>query len=740
MTIKLANNVSGFLNTAITASDTGIVLQSGNGASFPSLGAGEYFYATLVSTGNTLEVVKATARSGDSMTVVRAQDNSSAASFAAGSRLEMRVNAAAVRDAIGDVVASQVGFTPVGGIAATDVQAALAEVDSEKIAFTRLDDNDGSSLVGYLPAGLGAVATTVQAKLRDVVSVKDFGASSSATAAVNTAAINAALTSGAKMVEIVNDGGIMLVDGTISVPSGIAFVGRNKPIIKLANNAFPVGGDVVQLTSATDSVIDGITIDANIQNNGGNVYGVHGTLCVESSVRNCTVINAKFGIFFLGGNTLKITGNVVDACTAYGICVKLNDTTADCYNIVVTGNECKNCWDGTTGGLTEGQGIIIYGATGATLVDYKNIRKVIVNDNICHGNGRQGITLTAVNDFVVDGNNCYNNLQNTDLASGILISEACYNGTVTGNTCTNNYDAGILLDIVPQFTPKDYFSYGQIAVTGNSCRENIRTGIKINSCPFSTISGNQISGRRVGANTLWGIFLTNGGANNIVGNNVSFCSENGIRVPGLAGPTSPQQERVVIADNIITNIVASSSSVYSALYVDYWSDVKIQNNLFSENTQDLTIGANASGVTLLDNHFNSSIYTDVSTSIDRWNDEFRSTASASNWFSSEFIGSGMQEVRLEAGFTVPHFGLGWLPVTCVANVTSDLTTAIAPGYFGQKLQLINKSGSYSITIKQGADTENLSNADVVLAFGEMVEYTYTGTLWLQTTAKIATSL
>jgi hypothetical protein len=34
----------------------------------------------------------------------------------------------------------------------------------------------GSSLVGYLPAGTGAVATTVQAKLRQVVSVKDFGA------------------------------------------------------------------------------------------------------------------------------------------------------------------------------------------------------------------------------------------------------------------------------------------------------------------------------------------------------------------------------------------------------------------------------------------------------------------------------------------------------------------------------------------------------------------------------------
>jgi len=36
--------------------------------------------------------------------------------------------------------------------------------------------SSGSSLVGYLPEGTGAVATTVQAKLRESVSVKDFGA------------------------------------------------------------------------------------------------------------------------------------------------------------------------------------------------------------------------------------------------------------------------------------------------------------------------------------------------------------------------------------------------------------------------------------------------------------------------------------------------------------------------------------------------------------------------------------
>jgi parallel beta-helix repeat protein len=596
--------------------------------------------------------------------------------------------------------------------------------------------------INFIQAGTGAVTRTALAKMREPVTVQDFGASSSATAAVNTAAINAALASGAKMVEIVNDGGIMLVNDTISVPSGVAFVGRNKPIIKLANNSFPTGGDVVQLTSATDSVVDGITIDANIQNNGGNVYGVHGTLCVECSVRNCTVINAKFGIFFLGGNTLKFTGNVVDACTAYGICVKLNDVLADCYNIVVTGNECKNCWDGTTGGLTEGQGIIIYGATGATLGDYKNITKVIVNDNICHNNGRQGITLTAVNDFVVDGNNCYDNLQNTDLASGILISEACYNGTVTGNTCTNNFDAGILLDIADQPNPPNYFLFGRVTVTGNSIYETVRAGIKVNSCPFSTISGNIIDGRRDGDNTRWGIFVFHGGFYNIVGNNISDCSFNAIRLPGISGAVAPDQTNAIIADNIITNNTAPAGDViYGAIYVDNYDIVKIQNNIFLNNTQDLSIRNTATNITLLDNRFTSNIYTDTSASIKRWEDEFRTTAAASAWFSAaEFAGSGMSQITLAAGFTIPHFGLQYLPIdTNGNNLTSSLTTAIYAGYFGQKIVVL-KIGAGTLTIKQGANTDNIGNADVVLATGEMVEYTYTGALWLQTTAKIATSL
>lgn len=47
---------------------------------------------------------------------------------------------------------------------------------ADEATLAALAASGGSSLIGYLPAGAGAVATTVQTKLRESVSVKEFGA------------------------------------------------------------------------------------------------------------------------------------------------------------------------------------------------------------------------------------------------------------------------------------------------------------------------------------------------------------------------------------------------------------------------------------------------------------------------------------------------------------------------------------------------------------------------------------
>ena len=93
MGLKVTNNAYGTLNASITSSSTTIVLSSGQGARFPTLSAGDYFYATLIDTSNNLEVVKVTARSTDTLTVVRGQDSTTARAYATNDRFELRPTA-----------------------------------------------------------------------------------------------------------------------------------------------------------------------------------------------------------------------------------------------------------------------------------------------------------------------------------------------------------------------------------------------------------------------------------------------------------------------------------------------------------------------------------------------------------------------------------------------------------------------------------------------------------------------
>lgn len=90
MAIKFTNNASATLASSISNSATSISLTTGQGAYFPSLSGGDIFYATLVDSSNNLEIIKVTARSTDTLTVVRAQDNTTARAYTAGDKVELR--------------------------------------------------------------------------------------------------------------------------------------------------------------------------------------------------------------------------------------------------------------------------------------------------------------------------------------------------------------------------------------------------------------------------------------------------------------------------------------------------------------------------------------------------------------------------------------------------------------------------------------------------------------------------
>lgn len=87
---------------------------------------------------------------------------------------------------------------------------------SSNAALVALAASDGASLVGFIQSGTGAVATTVQAKLRESVSVKDFGAVGDGVTDDTTAVL-----AGVASLKAMGGGTLFFPQGTYKVTSEI---------------------------------------------------------------------------------------------------------------------------------------------------------------------------------------------------------------------------------------------------------------------------------------------------------------------------------------------------------------------------------------------------------------------------------------------------------------------------------------------------------------------------------------
>ena len=92
-----ANFASTIITSAIAADTTAIPLSLGDGDLFPNPGPATAFQAVLTGIDGAAEVVTGTGRSGDVITVTRAQEGTAALAFATGSRFELRLTAEVLR-------------------------------------------------------------------------------------------------------------------------------------------------------------------------------------------------------------------------------------------------------------------------------------------------------------------------------------------------------------------------------------------------------------------------------------------------------------------------------------------------------------------------------------------------------------------------------------------------------------------------------------------------------------------
>ena len=108
MAVKFTNNARTTLAADISNSATTATVTSGS--VFPVLNAGEYFYCTF-DNGTNNEIVKVTARSGNTLTIVRGVDNTTARAFSTDDAAELRATAGLLTDIQENIAAKSANQT-----------------------------------------------------------------------------------------------------------------------------------------------------------------------------------------------------------------------------------------------------------------------------------------------------------------------------------------------------------------------------------------------------------------------------------------------------------------------------------------------------------------------------------------------------------------------------------------------------------------------------------------------------
>ena len=190
--------------------------------------------------------------------------------------------------------------------------------------------SSGSSLVGFIQSGTGAVATTVQAKLRQTVSVKDFGAVGDGTTD-DTAAIQAALNAA---YQVFLPTGTFRITSTITISSAGSLIGEGFGSI-IVNNAVTRG----VFTAGNNVIIANLRV-VGTGSTTGHVDGRGAIHCENATnviIDNVKVVDARSTGISIGSCTnVQISNFIVDNTLEHGLYLadsdRVNVTNGNIYN------------------------------------------------------------------------------------------------------------------------------------------------------------------------------------------------------------------------------------------------------------------------------------------------------------------------------------------------------------------------------------------------------------------------
>lgn len=313
-----------------------------------------------------------------------------------------------------------------------------------------------ANYVSYTPAGTGAEATTVQAKLRETVSVKDFGAVGDGVTD-DTAAIQAAIDA----LDSAGGGSVFFPIGTykltsaLSIVDSIQFIGASKAATILYQTG--TSGEHVLSGDATSSFsLKSITLQ-------GNASSGDGMKVVDTSGSVSHILVDDVRVTAVGGDGISLENPRN---------VKLNRVTVD------------NC---------ASDGVYIDVNTGANAISFSD---VYVNTN-----GGYGILIDGagyINDLY--GSNLYSENNTT---GGIRLNPTTVSSDITLSCVRSDAEAGIAL-----YMAQCVATINSLLVNNNTQATNavkfVDSTIAIDSCRFTSITASDYINYGASALTVTG--------------------------------------------------------------------------------------------------------------------------------------------------------------------------------------------------------------------------------------------